>query len=358
VALDPTSAKLCVYEDSDGARLVAHLTGSVQLSTRDARTLAFLLDDGGAPKNSCDGLSPVRIQFRYDTRIVSLSAAGCGPELLSGPFGVTGTGSQALNGIYQPIGAHARQPSLIGDSLSQGVDRLERFFTERHLLNDTGETVNGVPIILAATEVFDPHALFDTIVWELPPAHLLSSVMSNAALVAVHRAPECNSAQLTGTWAYGGGGGQNPPSGANYGYLTFANRSDVVCSLHGRLSVHGVDSHGAPVTTTVSWPVPSPFVLSPHGDTHPTTVHTLTELVGSVGFGGNGSGDAGPSGFCADGTAPDARTPPATWILTNGPTTMRIPDGRLGDVSGDADTPFFSCNKDIQRLSSGPQVSN
>jgi hypothetical protein len=366
LALDPSAVTVCVYNDPiRGDVDVASFAGSTTLTGSTARTLIRLIDTDPRPRSGCDGGSPVVLFIRYRRSMVRAKAAGCSPERLSGPRGVSLTGSVGLQGLYaEPLsGRGLRVPSVVGDSLPAAVTRLAAFYA-RHPA-DAGTSIGAhagrlIPLVLQVTEHFAPGAKLGTVIFQTPLPKLANDSLDQIdVLVATPSEPRCRERQLVGLWS-----GDEFGTGDTFGGITFGDRSATACRLTGRLSLQGIGPDGRPDTPKLSWRLPAPFVLSPRARLAHVSLRTEATLTGSVGLAGDSRDGPGPAGLCAH------ETVPAVWRIRVDGVILRVRNGPNRHLDGRSyttlmfsrsqdDEPFFSCGGNlIPTLGTPPQITN
>jgi len=167
----------------------------------------------------------------------------------------------------------------------------------------------------------DPAVPVGTVIFQSLPAGLPGSGPGRQVdvITAVRQSPPCVAGQLALTFL-----GGEPATGNDFGTLLVRDRSRLACTLPAPLRVTGLDARGAPVTTTVRFPLVGTSVLSPSAG--PITRTTGARLKGIAS--GEQIGVLGLQAEYRDGPANVDNglcTPlwvtPATW-------RVRLPDGQ------------------------------
>jgi hypothetical protein len=176
-------------------------------------------------------------------------------------------------------------------------------------------------------QLIDPAVPAGTVVLQYPPAGAGQDGPASQIdlIIAVPAAPSCRSAQLAIDY-YGGG----PGGGGDFGSIRIRDTSDQPCTLAGSVGLVGTDKAGHAVTTTVTYPIQQPVVLTANapkltaGQAAP-----LGEIAPSLTVGATYT-DAG--GVCVA-----REVIPATWRLRVGGGTLTVPNASI-----DPDFPQFS----------------
>jgi hypothetical protein len=176
-------------------------------------------------------------------------------------------------------------------------------------------------------QLIDPAVAAGTVVLQYPPAgggqH--GPVTQIDLIIAEPATPNCQTAQLAIDY-YGGG----PSGGGDFGSIRIRDTTDQPCTLSGSVRLVGTDKTGHAVTTTLTYPIEQPIVLTPDapratlGQSPP-----LGEVAPSLTVGANYT-DAG--GACVA-----REVVPATWRLSLADGTLTAPN-----VSDDPNFPEFS----------------
>jgi hypothetical protein len=327
VPLGPASAELCVYPTvrERPAPTGGRLAFAATLSKTRTEALARMLD-ARASGPTCDLGTAAVLRLRYPGgRSLSLTAAGCDPELLAGAGGVAALGSPLLAAALSGASVPAATPgpptaTVIGARLSAAGPALARAIA------------GGAAPEVAISELTDPDLPFGAVAWQdpLPGAPLDAPAGTAGLVVAVRTAPACRARQLAPRYVDGGTG-----LDFHYGTIDLLDAAARPCALSGPLTLTGLGADGRPDTATVHEPVPATVVLSPRSQ----LAAPGAALVATFLFAGDVT--SGGTSTACDG----ALAAPAAWslALARGAGTLRI--------ASDPPGAFVTCNASL--LASG-----
>ncbi len=316
----PTSVRLCGF--AGAAPTKDRPSGGVVLGAGPAIALVTALRNAAvadAASAVCDALMPgVLMQFSFAGQPqvnVPLVSYGCSqdvafvngqPRVIDVDISDTieaGAGSYLMSG--------AAVPDLYGKSITDA---------------ETTAAQAGASVDFGG-QLIDPAVPAGTVVLQYPPAGAGQDGPASQIdlIIAVPAAPNCQSAQLAIDY-YGGG----PGGGGDFGSIRIRDITDQPCTLAGSVDLVGTDKAGHAVTTTLTYPIQQPVVLS--ADAPRVTAGQdapLGEVAPYLTLGANYT-DAG--GLCVA-----REVIPASWRLSIGDGTLTVPN-----ASNDPDFPQFS----------------
>jgi hypothetical protein len=252
----PVTAVICQYP-LGLPKAKAGIARRIVLPGAAADGLAAVLDGAGPAPDArhCTGpaadLPPAQVlRFGYASgRVISAAVqySSCPVALITVGRHLAGLGNPVRDDLFYDTSLTRadqgpRTPALVGlpAAAAQAAARRAGF------------------ALLVEGGAVDPRSPFGTVIFQTDPPGWPESSGQVNVILAVRPGPVCTAGQLAA-----GFGGAQPGAGNDLASIVIRDTSAAACTLAGPLRLTGLGAAGQPDTTTVSYPVSGPAILSP-----------------------------------------------------------------------------------------------